>query len=171
MCLGIVAVGLLVARPADALEEKATVELGVGYAGIPGNDNLPNHGLQFSALGGWGWRGPWTLRGALSYSYHFDDQPLHVGIATAEVLYALEIVRCVPFAGLGVDGLLTVRDGNVGGDFGLSAVLGVDFLATPRWLVGLDVRGIWIPTKVSSDLDPFYLSATLRAGLIFDLRR
>ncbi len=171
LCLTIMLWGLGFARPAYAYEDKATVELGVGYAGIPGDSTLPNHGLQIAALAGWGFAGPWTLRGQLSYSDHFDPSPLHVAIATVEVLYALDIVRFVPFAGLGVSGLLTVRGGQSGGDFGLTAVLGADFLATPRWLVGLDLRGIWLPTELSSGLDPFYLSAMVRVGLVLDLVR
>lgn len=163
--------GLCFARPAYAYEDKATVELGVGYSGIPGDNSLPTHGLQIAALGSWGFAGPWTLRGQLSYSDHFDPAPLHVATATAEVLYALDIVRFVPFFGLGVSGLLSVRSGQRGGDFGLTAVLGADFLATPKWLVGLDLRGTWLPAELSSGLDPFYLSAIFRVGLLFDLAR
>jgi hypothetical protein len=87
-----------------------------------------------------------------------------------ETVYALDVVRFIPLFGFGLDGLLSVRDSATRGDFALHALLGVDFLLDPRWLIGADVRAFWVATNGSSPLPAWLLTAAFRIGIRFDVR-
>ena len=154
---------------ARAYEDQATLGLEVGYAGIPGSDTLPRNGVDVGLSAGGGLGDAWSIQGLLSYNIFPNDRPLHLGMAGLETVYALDIVRFVPLIGFGIDALLTVRDGRSRGDFALHVLLGVDYLINERWLIGADVRGYWVATNAHSPLDPFILTAGVRAGVRFDL--
>ena len=163
---------LLLAWPpstAGAYEKQATLGLGVGYAGNPGSDTLPRNGVDVGLSAGGGLGDSWSIQGLLSYNVFPNERAVHLGVLGIETVYALDIVRFVPLIGAGVDGLLTVRDRRSRGDFALHALLGVDFLINPRWLVGADVRGYWVATNAHSPLDPFIITAAVRVGVRFDL--
>jgi hypothetical protein len=157
-------------RAARAYEDQATLGLSVGYAGIPQSDTLPRHGIDAALGAGWGIGDAWSIQGLLGYDCFPDDHRLHIGRAGVETVYALDIVRFVPLLGAGVDGLMSVRDGRTRGDLALHLLLGIDFLINPRWLLGADARGYWVATSARSILDPFVVTAALRAGVRFDLR-
>ena len=87
-------------------------------------------------------------------------------------LCALDIVRLVPLLGFGLDGILTVRERQARGDFALHALLGLNFLINPRWIIELDVRGFRVATNTQSSLGPFLIiTAALRVSVRFDLRQ
>ena len=154
---------------ARAYEDQATLGVAVGYAGIPGSSTLPRNGVDFALSAGAGFGDAWSIQGLLSYNVFPNERALHLGMLGLETVYALDIVRFVPLLGVGIDGLLTVRDRRTRGDFALHALVGVDFLINPRWLVGADVRGYWVATNAASPLDPFIITAGARVGLRFDL--
>lgn len=162
----------LTALPATvrAYEDQVTVAVAVGYAGMPDSAALPEHGVDFtlSAAGGIG--DAWSIQGLLSHNVFPNDSTLHMSMAGLETLYALDIVRFVPLIGFGLDGILSVRDANPRGDFALHGIVGFDFLINPRWLVGADVRAFWVATHAKSPLEPFIITAALRAGMRFDVR-
>ncbi len=153
-----------------AYEDQAILGLEVGYAGMPTTDTLPRHGVDVGLVAGGGFGDAWSIQGLLSYNIFPNEQPVHLGMAGLETVYALDIVRFVPLIGAGIDGLLTVRDGRTRGDFALHALLGADYLINQRWLIGVDVRGYWVATNAASPLDPFIVTAGARAGVRFDLR-
>ena len=93
-----------------------------------------------------------------------------MGIAGLEAVYALDIVRFVPLIGLGLDGILSVREKATRGDFAAHLLLGFDFLIDRRWVFRADVRLLWVTTNTSSPLPPFLVTAALRVGVRFDLR-
>ena len=72
--------------------------------------------------------------------------------------------------GAGLDGLLTVRDREARGDFALHALLGVDFLINPRWIIGADARAFWVTTHAQSPLHSFILTVAARVAVRFDLQ-
>ena len=156
---------------ARAYEDQATLGVAVGYAGMPSSGSLPRNGVDvaLSAAGGIG--DAWSIQGVLSYNVYLNDRPLHMGIAGLEAVYALDIVRFVPLIGLGVDGILSVRDRATRGDFAGHVLLGVDFLIDRRWIIGADARLFWVATNTNSPLPAFIVTAALRAGVRFDLRR
>lgn len=155
---------------ASAYEEQATVGLEVGYAGLSRTDFLPRNGVDVGATAGFGITDAWGIQGILSYNIFPDQQPLHMGIAGLETVYALDIVRFVPLFGAGLDGVLSVRERTTRGDFALHLLVGVDYLINRRWLVGADVRFYWVATNANSFLDPFILVAAARVGIRFDTR-
>lgn len=152
-----------------AYEDEATLGLSIGYAGLPASDGLPAHGFDFALSAGGGFGDAWSLQGFVRYDRFGREMPLHLAIGGLEALYALDIVRFVPLFGLGLDGLLSVRERAVRGDFALHVLLGVDFLINPRWIIGADVRGYWVATHAASPLDPFILTAGVRVSLRFGL--
>lgn len=158
------------ASTARAYEDQATLGLAVGYAGMPGADLAPRHGVNVALSAGGGIGDAWNIQGLLGYDVFLGDPSLHVGLAGIETVYALDIVRFVPLIGAGLDGLLTVRERNARGDFALHALLGVDFLINPRWIIGADARVFWVTTQAKSPLDSFILTAAARVGVRFDLR-
>jgi hypothetical protein len=155
---------------ARAYEDEATLGLAVGYAGISEEDGLPNNGLHLAVSASLGFGDAWSLQGLLGYDFFPNADPLHIGVAGLEAVYALDIVRFVPLFGFGLDGLLSVRDRQTRGDFALHALLGFDFLVDRRWTVGADARGLWIATHANSRLGPFVIHVALRAGVRFGLR-
>ena len=162
---------LMAALPsaASAYEDQATLGLTVGWAGLPRPDLLPGNGVDVGLVAGGGLGDSWSIQGLLNYNIFPDERPLHLAMAGLETVYALDIVRFVPLIGFGLDGLLSVRDRNTRGDFALHALLGVDYLINPRWLVGADVRGYWVATHASSLLPSFIVIAGVRVGVRFDL--
>jgi hypothetical protein len=154
---------------ASAYEDQATLGLEVGYAGMPSADALPRNGVDVGLIAGGGLGDAWSIQGLLSYNVFPDERPLHLGMAGLEAVYALDVVRFVPLIGVGIDGLLTVRDRRTRGDFALHGLIGVDYLIGQRWLIGADVRGYWVATHAASPLDSFIVTAGVRAGVRFDL--
>lgn len=163
---------LLAALPASAraYEDQATLGLAVGYAGMPQSDTLPRNGIDVALSAGGGIGDAWSIQGLLSYNAYLGDGTLHMSMAGLETVYALDIVRFVPLVGFGLDGILSVRERATRGDFALHALLGVDFLINPRWIIGADARGFWVATNASSPLSPFVVTAALRVSVRFDLR-
>lgn len=168
--LGCLALWAFLASPAHAYEDQATLGVAVGYAGMPQSDTLPRNGVDFALSGGGGIGDAWSIQGLLSYNLYFGDGTLHMSMAGIETIYALDIVRFVPLIGFGFDGILSVRERAARGDFALHALLGVDFLINPRWIIGADARGFWVATNASSPLSAFIVTAALRVGVRFDLR-
>jgi len=157
--------------PARAYEDQATLGIAVGYAGMPDSEALPVNGVDFAISAGGGIGDAWSIQGLLSHNIYFGDATLNMSMAGLETVYALDIVRFVPLLGFGLDGILSVAERQARGDFALHALLGVDFLINPRWIIGADARGFWVATNAQSSLGPFIITAALRLGFRFDLRQ
>lgn len=153
---------------ARAYEEQLTVGVDAGYA-LASFDGA-THGLTVGVDGSVGLGDLFSLRARAGYGLHPEDPTTHVAMAGAEVVYLLDVLEWVPYFGVGVDGFVTARDGDTRGDLGLHAVVGLDWLASRDWLLGLDIRPYLLPLAFDdAPLDPVYLTVTLRASLIFDL--
>lgn len=156
---------------AKAYEDQATLFVDLGYAAALGADALPTHGIVGGLGGSWGLTDAWTIRGRLAWSGHPRD--LQMGTLGVEVFYMLDILDLVPFAGLGVDGILTIADdgtgSSLGGTFAVHAVVGLDWLVSRRFVLGLDVRPHLLPLGFGDDALPsIVLSASLRLSIVFD---
>ena len=169
--LASLAASVCLPSPAGAYEDEATLGLAIGYAGFPGSDSLPVHGVDLALSAGGGFGDAWSLQGFVRYDRFPSQRPLQLGIAGLETVYALDIVRFVPLFGVGLDGLLTVRERAARGDFALHALIGVDYLIDQRWIIGADVRGYWVATSAGSPLDPFIVTAGGRVSVRFGLDR
>lgn len=163
------ALAALVPASAHAYEDKITLGVGTGYAAVLANPDLPTHGARVALEVGIGLNDAWSLTPRLEYVIHPDASPLHLGLVGAEVTYALDIVTVVPVFGLGLDVIGTVREGTFGADLALHVVVGLDWLVTRTWLVGLDVRAYFLPLSLASTgVDPVYLTAGLHVAYVFD---
>jgi hypothetical protein len=83
-----------------------------------------------------------VLRGTLGYAFLSEPQRSeHIGRFRAEGLYLLDVLKLVPFFGVGVT-LTTAQhsDANVPLRPGVHLVLGVDYLLSRQWNLGVDVR-------------------------------
>jgi hypothetical protein len=152
---------------AHAYEDELTLGVGLGYANAVSN-TLPQHGALFDLAGSVGLSNVWTLRGRLSYAFHPDDRPLHVGWAGIEMLYLIDVVEVVPYFGLGVDGFGRDRNGDFRADAASHVVVGLDYLVSRTIALELDVRAHVLWTAISPDRDPFYLAATASVIWMFD---
>jgi len=172
VALGLVALAAVAApSPAQAYEDQATLFVDLGYAAALGEDSLPTHGIVGGLGGSWGLTDAWTLRGRLAWAGHPRD--LQMGTLGVEVFYMLDILELVPFAGLGVDGIVTIADdgtgSSIGGTFAIHAVVGLDWLISRRFILGLDIRPHLLPLGFSDDALPtIVLSAGIRLSVVFD---
>ena len=135
----VAAVGVLLASPtrARAYEQELSLGLEAGFAHALGPD-LP--GARFGFHGSYGIDDTWTVAAQLGYSFHPTDAPLHVGEAALELLYVIDVVRVVPYFGIGASYFGTLRDGEIGGEGGAHIVGGAHYYLSREWAVGLDVR-------------------------------
>ena len=162
--------GLLIATPESALayEDRIGIGLALGYGGAIGDDLIGDHGVLVTASLSYGLNDKWTLAGHVDYALHPNNVNANLGIVGSELVYTLDVVRFVPFAGAGIDLLWVGQDGDLQADFGINLLLGVDYFINRHWIVGIDVRPYWLPFELS-DLDPVYFSASLRATWLFEL--
>ena len=165
--LCVLACSPLLPQQASAYEDRVGIGLSVGYAGAIGDDLVPDHGLLLTASLSYGINDKWSLGGHVDYGLHKGDDSANVGIVGAELVYTLDVVRFVPFAGAGLDLFWIGQDGRREADFGINLLLGVDYFINKRWIVGVDVRPYWLPFELS-DLDPVYFTASLRATFLIE---
>ncbi|MBX3249631.1 MAG: hypothetical protein KF901_20815 [Myxococcales bacterium] len=157
------------ASEARAYEDKITLGVGVGYAAVLANPDLPTHGARLAVEVGIGLNDAWSLTPRFEYVLHPATSALHVGLLGVEVTYALDIVAVVPVFGLGLDAIGTVRGGSFGADIAAHVVVGLDWLVSRTWLLGLDVRAYFLPLSLAeTGVDPVYLTAGLRVAFVFD---
>jgi hypothetical protein len=139
---------------ARAYEDQLGLDLAVGYAWVTRSETLSPEALppggalpsNLAALDlgvSFGVSDWLLLRGSLGYGLLLEDNmsTRQLGRFRIEGAYLVDIVEWVPFLGLGT-GLWLVEDPGSGvsprGDVHL--VVGLDYLATRSWTVGLDVR-------------------------------
>jgi hypothetical protein len=162
---------LTAALPATAFayEDEVTLSIGTGYAAVLANPDLPTHGARLAVDVGIGLNDAWTLTPRAEWVFHPSSSLLHVGIVGLELSYAFDILEVVPWFGLGVDGIGTLRDGSLGVDLAIHAVIGLDWLVTRDWLVGLDVRPYVLPFSLATNgIDPVYLTVGVHVGYGFE---
>lgn len=160
---------LALPSPARAYEDQVTLSLGTGYAAVLANPDLPTHGARIALDVGIGLNDAWTLTPRAEWVFHPASATLHVGLVGVEVTYAFDILEVVPFFGLGVDGIGTLRGGAFGVDLAAHVVLGLDWLVTRDWLVGLDVRPYVLPFSLADNgIDPVYLTVGVHVGYGFE---
>jgi hypothetical protein len=162
--------GLFTRTPARAYEEQVSVDLALGYAGIVDPEPVPSQLLAVdlgAAVGVADWL---VVRSALGYGLLFDREHelAQAGRLRLEGAYLLDVLQWVPFFGLG-GGLWALEERS-----GLAVRpaghlwAGVDYLATRRWTVGVDVRigFLWMHGERVS-----FTEGQLRISRMFDVFR
>ncbi|HEX2675937.1 MAG TPA: hypothetical protein VHM19_04840 [Polyangiales bacterium] len=156
----------LLAPAAYAYEDQASLGVQLGYAHAV-FDAAPRNGAVVGAEASLGLSDIWTVRGGFSYGFHPDDHPLSMFVASAELLYLVDVFELVPYFGAGIDGLGALRNSNLGLDFGVHPVLGLDWLPERNLVFGLEARPVFLLSAL--DHDPVYLTLALSGSLLFDL--
>lgn len=169
--LGLVAMGAtLLAAPARAYDDQLLIGLDAGYALVLVDNDLPRHAPQLGLTLSLGLNDAWSVNGRIAHAVHIGDPVLHASVGAAEVVYSLDVLQWVPFFGVGTSAILTARDGGLGMDWALQAVVGLDFLASREWVVGLDIRMFILPLALNAlSVDPAYMTVGLRLSRVIEL--
>lgn len=160
---------LLAPATAYAYEDQIGLALGLGYAVIPSDTPLPQHGLVLQAEAGFGLGDTWELRALAGYAVHIDDEPLHRIHVGAELVYLVDILEVVPFFGIGIDLPITIHPGVVDvADFAGHAVVGIDWLLSREFALGVEARPYVLFTRLDADA-PVWITAVIRAQVLFEI--
>lgn len=153
-----------------AYEDQVGIAIDATYGRVVPNARRPD-GLLLGVTGSLGLDDAWTARLRLGYGAHLptdaNGETLQAGLASAELLYLVDILEWVPYFGIGAD-VITFHDSNSfalesGGHFSL----GLDWLPTREWVFGADLRAITLLSLL--DQQPFYFAFTLSAGWLLPL--
>lgn len=159
----------VVTRPtpsARAYEDQVTIGADLGYA-ARFSDSGTGHGAVFGFLSSVGLDDTWTARGGLSYAIEPASAPVHSFLLSADLIYLVDVLELVPYAGAGIDGIGTLIGSQFDTDLGAHAALGIDYLCSRSFAVGLGVRPILVLSRLDSS--PFLLFANTTFSFIFDL--
>ena len=151
---------------ARAYEDQLSLGVGAGYAYATREDSS-HHGAFVDVEASLGLSATWSLRGVLGFGYHPEKPRLSEGVLGIEALYLVDVLEFVPYAGIGVDGLLSIPRTEAHMAIGAHPVLGIDWLLDRSFLLGLCARPIFILSQL--DHSPLYLSVTLSATWLLDL--
>ena len=155
-------------QSAAAYEEQVVATFDTGYANAPGNDEISRHGVSLGIGANIGLNDAWSIHNRIGYVFHPGAAQTHVIQLGIETIYLVDILEFIPFFGVGIDFFSTFSSDNRGIDVGVHALIGLDWLISRNWLVGLEIRPHFIPFQISSGLDSIYLTMTARVGLIFE---
>jgi hypothetical protein len=159
---------LFASSPARAYEEQASLDLALGYAGIVHSDSLRPHLGALDVGASLGIRDFLVLRAALGYGMLLEKnaKTQQAGRARVELAYLIDILKWVPFFGLGVGVWGVSSQGDLSFLAAGHIVFGLDYLITRSFTLGVDVRiGMLLD---SGDLVSFN-EGQLRSSFMFDL--
>jgi hypothetical protein len=137
---------LLTIGSARAYDEQASLDLALGYA-LTVQDDVIAQGASVDLGVSLGLSEAVVARATLGYAAlvgpdsYGEREAAHLGRLRVEGLYLLDVLKLVPFFGLGVtltnspqnSAALPVRPGG-------HLLLGADYLVSRSWIVGVDVR-------------------------------
>ncbi|MEY4576864.1 MAG: hypothetical protein RL701_1567 [Pseudomonadota bacterium] len=157
--------------PACAYEDQLTLGAGIGYA-FADTAAGARHGVALQLDASLGLGPSWTGRAYLGVQLHpaVADSALFTRLgAGAELLYLLDLLEFVPYAGVGLDVFAgnASEPGTWRADFGLHPVLGIDWLLSREFILGLSARPVFVVTDWGQQ--PLYLTVLVTASLALDL--
>jgi hypothetical protein len=157
---------VFVSAPTGALayEDQLAVGLDVGYADVA--TTRVGAGFGGGPHAKIGLDDTWNLYAAGFYSYH-PGETLHVATLGAGVEYVFDVLQWIPWGGLGAEVLWAAQGDEQGAEGGIQAALGLDYLASRSYSVGIVLRGHTILSAL--DTFPLYGTLALRGSLDFDL--
>ena len=168
---------LLSPSAARAYEDQIGLSFGAGYAVVASDNPLPHHGFALQLEGSLGLDDTWEVRVIAGYALHLDAGSLHRVSTGLELVYLIDILELVPFFGLGVDAPVSIwdREGTTDAwiDVAGHAVVGLDWLLSREWAIGLEVRPYVLLTSFDDQpprpADPVWITAILRAQMLFEI--
>jgi hypothetical protein len=159
--------GLVWGGRARAYEEQAALELSSGLNVLASSDTLNPVGPEIALGGAVGISDLFVARGQFGYAALFEHGSVQsVGKARVEAAYLVDVLKVVPFFGLGGSLWLYSDAGAVRLRPGAHILVGLDYLWSRAWTLGLDFRtGVLVePDHVASATD-----VQLRISRMFDL--
>ena len=154
--------------PARAYEEQASLDLALGYAAVVKGVELHPHLGSADIGASLGIRDFLVLRGALGYGALWErkQKTQQAARARVELAYLIDVLKWVPFFGLGIGVWGVQRPGEFSFYPAGHAVLGLDWLVTRSWTLGVDVRlGMLLERKELRSWN----EGQLRLGYMFEL--
>lgn len=132
----------LAPAPARAYEETASLDATAGYLGLVDLPRLPTHGAVLDVGGSYGVGEAVVLRGALGYARLREHaRRAHAGRVRLEGLYLIDVLRAVPFLGVGASLMMAKAPGGEAQLHpGAHLVVGLDYLWSRTLALGIDVR-------------------------------
>ncbi len=151
---------------ARAYEDQLTVGVAPGYA-VRFSEERTGHYAVLGLSSSLGLDQTWSARARLGYAIEPVSEPVHLFLASADIIYLVDVLQIVPYLGVGIDGIGTLTGSIFDTDAGIHAVLGLDYLYSRTVILGLEIG----PLLVISDGGgwPLYLSANTKINFIFDL--
>jgi hypothetical protein len=157
---------LVAASHAHAYEDRLTLAIDAGYAHAT-QRQLPQPGGAVGVDASLGLSNAWSVRAGVTYAYHPGSQALSQLALHAELLYLVDVFELVPYAGVGLDGLASwAAHTDPRAAFGVHPVLGVDWLLSRDFALGLFARPIFVVSDWKHQ--PFVLEVMASAVWLFD---
>ncbi len=153
---------------ARAYEEQASLDLALGYAAVVKGVELHPHLGSVDIGASLGIRDFLVLRGALGYGFLLErkEKTQQAARARVELAYLVDVLKWVPFFGLGVGVWGVQRPGEFSVYPAGHALLGLDWLVARSWTLGVDVRlGMLIERRELRSWN----EGQLRLGYMFEL--
>lgn len=163
-----IALWLSATSSALAYEEQASLDLALGYAGVVKGVELHPQLGSVDIGGSLGIRDFLVLRGALGYGFLLErkEKTQQAGRARLELAYLVDVLRWVPFFGLGIGVWGVQRAGELSFYPTGHALLGLDWLVARSWTLGVDVRlGMLLERRELRSWN----EGQLRLGYMFEL--
>ena len=160
----------LASWPARGRAYEDQLGLGVQLAYAHATDsNSPHSGALLGLEASLGLDDIWSVRGFASYSVHPGTPTSSVAVVGAELLYLVDILELVPYFGAGLDALgqWSSGRGSFSAEFGVHPVVGLDWLPSRGWTLGVEARPVFLVTSWSRE--PIYVTVGVNAALLFDL--
>ncbi|MCG8556849.1 MAG: hypothetical protein MJD61_16425 [Proteobacteria bacterium] len=148
-------------RPALAYDEQVTAGVAAGYAFLASEQPAHTAALALDATLGLGER--WSLGTRVGLLLHpAGGSKTPMGFVSLDLLYLVDVLQVVPFAGVGLDGLLSDGLG-----LGTHVRAGMDYLWSRDLLLGADVRACVFFAEALRLTG--CLAASVHASLVFDV--
>lgn len=167
--LCVCAIGASFTSQARAYEDQLTVGAGAGYAWAT-DPGLPHHGINLQLELSLGLSSTWSAR-ALATAAALPSSGARPAASRftlgTELVYLVDVLEIVPYAGAGIDGLVSFASGTPEAAFGAHPVVGVDWLLSRTFLLGLSVRPVFVLTHFETQ--PVYLTAMVTASWLLEL--
>lgn len=168
--VGLVAALCMAIGPAPALayEDQLGASLGLGLARSPSGDR-PRSGGYLEAGATLGLDDVFSLRTRLGYALHPGHDALdaqHLAFVATDLVYALDILTWVPYFGAGLTAQVWAAD-DADFDAGVQLIGGLDYLASRRWVFGLELRGM--ATFRALEGDAAYVTFGVTATRLWEL--
>jgi hypothetical protein len=158
---------LTAASPAFAYEDQLTLGVGLGYA-YASPSTGPHHGAALALDGSLGLSANWSVRTWLGASVHPGARAFTQGSLGAEVFYLLDLLELVPYHGAGIDLQSRWQErAPTRVNLGLHPVLGVDWLVSREWILGLSSRAVFNVTDWEHQ--PLYVTVLLTGSYVLEL--